>query len=59
MPRPTKLKKAQLDEARELFKRAGQLEEHGKHRAAFQPLLKAAELGDTGAQLNLGYNYDV
>jgi len=59
MRRQTKAKKAQLDEAQELFKCACQLDERGKFRAAFPLLLKAAELGDTSAQLNLGYYYDV
>jgi uncharacterized protein len=47
------------NKAHEIFKRADKQQQEGKLLSAFRLLLIAAKLGDEGAQLNLGYTYDV
>lgn len=48
-------RKAKADE---LFVRAYEGTERGEFHSAFRLLLAAAKLGDSGAQLNLGFAYD-
>src|SRR5438552_16498497 len=45
--------------ASELALHAGEQWEKGKLRSAFRLFLKAAKAGDSGAQTNVGYFYDV
>lgn len=45
--------------AEALFSRGSRLQEEGNLRSAFRLLLNAAKLGNSAAQLNLGYTYDV
>ena len=51
-------KKNRRDLAHELWTRAEKLSESGDHKAAFRLMLKAAKLGELGAQTNVGYMYD-
>ena len=39
--------------------RAHEQWESGKHRSAFRLVLSAAQLGDPGAMMGLGYYYDM
>lgn len=49
----------QVSKADELFRRGHEQWERGRLRSAFLLFLAAAKRGDTGAQVNLGYFYDV
>jgi TPR repeat protein len=59
MPRAVELKKQRQAKAQELFARGDKQQENGNLKSGFRLLLGAAKLGDPGAQLNLGYTYDV
>jgi len=45
--------------AQEIYERAHKQQEEGNLKSGFRLLLAAAKLGDSGAQHNLGYAYDV
>jgi len=59
MPRVIESKKQRQVRAHEIYARAQKQQEDGNLKSGFRLLLAAAELGDPGAQLNLGYAYDV
>ncbi|MFP5204737.1 MAG: tetratricopeptide repeat protein [Acidobacteriota bacterium] len=45
--------------AHEIYARGQKQQEEGNLKSGFRLLLEAAKLGDPGAQLNVGYAYDV
>lgn len=51
--------RSQQSRTDELFRRANEQWEQGKLRSALLLFLAAAKQGDSGAQVNLGYFYDV
>jgi TPR repeat protein len=59
MSRATEIKKERLTKAQQIYLRGQKQQEAGNLRSGFRLLLAAAKLGDSGAQLNLGYTYDV
>ncbi len=52
-------KKQRLARADEIYLRGDRQQEKGNLKSGFRLLLAAAKLGNPGAQLNLGYTYDV
>jgi TPR repeat protein len=60
MPREENLAKSTpADPSERLFERASSQWEKGHLRAAFRTFLAAAKAGNTGAQVNVGYFYDL
>lgn len=52
-------KKQRLAKAHEVYLRGDKEQEKGNYKSGFRLLLRAAKLGDEGAQISLGYTYDV
>jgi len=59
MSRAKESRKQRQSRAREIFLRGQEQQDEGHLKSGFRLLLAAAKLGDSGAQLNLGYTYDV
>ena len=59
MTRASESKKQRLTRAQEIYARGQKQQDEGNLKSGFRLLLAAAKLGDPGAQLNLGYTYDV
>jgi len=59
MSRATKLSKQRKAKAHEIYLRGQKQQDEGNLKSGFRLLLRAAKLGDSGAQHNLGYTYDV
>ncbi len=59
MARAHRAKKQRQARAQEVYLRGQKEQDEGNLRSGFQLLLRAAKLGDPGAQHNLGYTYDV
>lgn len=59
MPRTVESKKQRQSRAHEIYARGQKQQEQGNLKSGFRLLLAAAKLGDPGAQLNVGYVYDV
>lgn len=59
MSKAVESKKQRAARAREIYTRGQMQQEKGNLKSGFRLLLAAAKLGDPGAQLNLGYTYDV
>jgi TPR repeat protein len=57
--RASRSEKTRQAKAHETFLRADKQQELGNLRSGFRLLLSAAKMGDTDAQVNLGYTYDV
>lgn len=51
--------KQRLAKAKELYLRGQKQQDDGNFKSGFRLLLAAAKLGYSGAQLNLGYTYDI
>ena len=59
MSRTLRPKERRQARAHEIYARAQTQQDKGNLKSGFRLLLAAAKLGDPGAQLNLGYTYDV
>jgi len=59
MSKAVESKKQRQARAHEIYARGQTQQETGNLKSGFRLLLAAAKLGDPGAQLNLGYTYDV
>jgi TPR repeat protein len=59
MSKAVESKKQRQARALEIYARGQKQQEKGNLKSGFRLLLAAAKLGDPGAQLNLGYTYDV
>ncbi len=55
----TESKKQRQKRAQEIYLRGQKQQDEGNLKSGFRLLLAAAKLGDSGAQHNLGYTYDV
>jgi len=59
MSRAEESRKQRQSRAQEIFVRGQKQQDEGNLKSGFRLLLSAAKLGYSGAQLNLGYTYDV
>lgn len=59
MPRTAESRKRRQMRAEEIYLRAKRQQDEGNLKSGFRLLLTAAKLNDPGAQLSLGYTYDV